>query len=162
MKFLPGNIFDPTFLDQQVTPTIVSEGPNPKLDSLTNLTPLVGRVSAIHASLFFHLFDEDHQLKLAKLFASLLSSEPGSLIFGSHSALPEKGLVMEKLKPRENHQTTRMFCHSPESWKEMWESVLGKDKVEVKSTLVEMRRKDWELQGDDTKFWLLVWSVKRI
>ena len=69
---------------------------------------------------------------------------------------------MEKIEIGKNHEATRMFCHSPESWKELWEGVLGKDKVEVKATLVQIRRKDWELRNDDTKFWLMVWSVKRV
>lgn len=101
--------------------------------TLKSLAPLQGRVSAIHAASFFHLFDEATQSTIAKTFANLLSSEKGSIILGSQAckcisstpvvrifvttydiARPEKGL--------QDHSP--MFCHSPASWTELWETEL--------------------------------------
>ena len=134
----------------------------PKIPDLTNLTPLVGKVSAIHASAFFHLFDEVRQFELAQLFASLLSPEPGSLILGSHVGLPEKGLRMSSIQPGQIDRSIRMFCHSPESWTEMWETVLGKAHVEVRAELVNQVRRDRIQLTDDRSYWQLIWSVKMI
>lgn len=145
-------------MDTQAKP----EAPPPVLSALTNLTPLVGHVSAIHASAFFHLFDEERQLQLVKIFSSLLSPEPGSIVFGSHVGLPEKGLRMSAIQPGQVDRSIRMFCHSPESWTELWESVAGKGKVEVRAELKEQVRKDRILLTNDTRAWQLVWSVKRL
>src|SRR5258708_40282232 len=63
IAFVPGDIFDPNLLEiaQPVASAHAStEGPAPDLrsTSLTSLNPLRGRVFAIHASCFFHLFSE--------------------------------------------------------------------------------------------------------
>ncbi|KAI0090002.1 hypothetical protein BDY19DRAFT_1056370 [Irpex rosettiformis] len=94
VKFIAGDILQPSFFDPQAK---VEDSP-PDLTTLASLTPLVGHVSAIHASSFFHLFDEEHQLKLAHLVNALLSPEPGSIAFGAHGGLPEKGLRVGSLK----------------------------------------------------------------
>ena len=44
--------------------------------------PFKGRVSAIHAGSFFHLFNDDQQIELLKRCAKLLSEEKGSIIIG--------------------------------------------------------------------------------
>ena len=91
------------------------------MGSLTSLTPLQGHVSAIHASSLFHLFEEVKQLELGKRLASLLSPVPGSLLFGAHVGLPEKGI-----------RNGNKFCHSPESWKELWDgTIFPKGTVDV-------------------------------
>ncbi|KAI0700443.1 hypothetical protein BC835DRAFT_418851 [Cytidiella melzeri] len=158
VKFLPGNIFEPSFFDPSTTP---SEN-TPDLSGLTSLIPLTGRVSAIHASAFFHLFNEARQLELATLFAALLSPESGSVAFGSHIGLQEKGLRLEVLQPGQKDAEVRMFCHSPESWKEMVEGVFGKGKVDVWATLKEIQRKDYVKVNEKAKFYMLVWSVTRL
>ena len=78
MRFIPGDAFDDRFLKESPLPTTVPSGPPPQLSELTTLTPLTGRLSAIHASSFFHLFPEDKQFEMAKRLASLLSPEAGS------------------------------------------------------------------------------------
>lgn len=49
-----------------------------------------GRVTHLHSGLFFHLFDEQAQIGVAKRLAALLDRRPGSIIFGAHigSAIP--------------------------------------------------------------------------
>ncbi|KAH9835745.1 uncharacterized protein C8Q71DRAFT_94020 [Rhodofomes roseus] len=131
--FLGGDALDPQFL--RVAPPLDSplEAPVPALSSLTTLTPLHGHISVIHTSSFFHLFNEEQQLELARKLAGLLSPVPGSMIFGLHAGRAEKGLRTEAPEMR-NGQF--MFCHNDESWKELWDGVVfKKGTVEVKASL---------------------------
>ncbi|KAH9957867.1 hypothetical protein BJV74DRAFT_415164 [Russula compacta] len=118
LTFIPGDAFDPKHL-QVVAPFTAANaptGPTPELRGLTSLNPLHGRVAAIHATSFFHLFGEEKQLHLARALAGLLSPEPGSIIFGSHLGLAEKGFA--PLAPGRNHS---LFCHSPVTWAGLWD-----------------------------------------
>ncbi|KAF7329211.1 hypothetical protein MKEN_00181700 [Mycena kentingensis (nom. inval.)] len=126
--------------------------PAPALKSLTSLNPLHGHVSAIHTGSFFHLFSEETQLEIARKFAGILSPRAGSMVFGCHGSQPTKGFMRAS-------GTNRIFCHSVESWTEMWEDVFGgKDKVEVKAWMTNSGK----VLNPDTDFWMLYWSVKRL
>ncbi|OBZ78828.1 hypothetical protein A0H81_00367 [Grifola frondosa] len=138
VPFVAGDAFNPAHL--QVVDPFYSppDTPIPTLSELTSLNPLHGHVSAIHASSFFHLFEEAQQLYLAKALAGLLSPERGSIILGSHGGLPQKGL-----RPRANSHGGLMFCHSPESWAELWDGqIFEKGTVRVDAKLVEVNRRD--------------------
>lgn len=155
VAFLAGDAFDPNFLERSEPLTSPSEvlGPTPPLTSLTCLTPLRGHVSAIHVSSVFHLFFEPQQLQLARALAGLLSPIPGSVIFGSHGGLRLKGFNESGYNSSGHH----MFCHSPESWREMWEEVFPKGMIKVEVEL-KVRRdfKEGEIENGS-----LVWSVMR-
>ncbi|TFY65281.1 hypothetical protein EVJ58_g2062 [Rhodofomes roseus] len=170
--FLGGDAFDPTFLQSGPVLDSPPATPAPALTSLKTLTPLNGHVSVIHASSFFHLFTEEKQLELARKLAGLLSPVPGSMIFGMHAGLPEKGLWTERSAMRNGQQ---MFCHSPESWRGLWDgNVFAKGKVKVQVALKEAR----ELIQMDAVKWaneakrvelpeiatyrMLLWSVTRL
>ncbi|KDR76360.1 hypothetical protein GALMADRAFT_247795 [Galerina marginata CBS 339.88] len=168
--FIPGDVFDPVMLtlptENALQPSV--EAPLPPLNTLTSLTPLTHRISAIHASAFFHLFPEARQLELAHRLARLLRPEKGSIIFGQHGSRPEKGFRVEAGRVV-NGRTVYMFCHSPDSWREMWtQEVFGPDnsmgvEVEVDAELVERKRPD--LIGHTTateqdKFWVMNWAVR--
>jgi hypothetical protein len=132
-----------------------SSSPRPAdLKILTSLTPLQGHISVIHASFLFHLFDEEKQLALAKQLAALLSPEPGSIMFGLHGGLDNKGMQL-------SYSGRQMFCHSPESWIELWDGVVfRKGSVKVEAMIVKR-----ESRYDDSsarEFLLLVWSVTRL
>jgi len=138
-SFVPGDIFNPDHISPSSYSTLSTQPstPTPALRTLTSLNPLKGRVSAIHCSAFFHLFSEPLQRTIAERFASLLSPEPGSMIFGAHVGLPEKGV-------RPSWRGSDMFCHSPESWKEMWVGEAGvfkEGEVKVEAVLRAMPRK---------------------
>ncbi|KAI0072366.1 hypothetical protein K474DRAFT_1629115 [Panus rudis PR-1116 ss-1] len=154
--FIPGDVFDPNFLAVE-SPSVKSPtDPLPPLSNLKTLTPLHGRLSAIHASSFFHLFDEEQQLYVAKALASLLSPEPGSIIFGAHGGKSEKGF---RIGPNVVAQDKPMFCHSPQSWTELWEKqVFQEGQVRVWTKLVDVT-----MQGLDNirREWLL-YSVTRL
>ena len=158
IAFVPGDAFDPKHLEV-VTPFMVTNaptGPAPDLRSLTSLNPLRGWVSAIHATSFFHLFNEEKQLHLARALAGLLSPEPGSMIFGLHLGLAEKGFTL-----LERHH---LFCHSPESWAQVWDGlVFEKGMVKVQAKLAHIEWKSFE--GDEASTRLvpfLFWSVTRL
>ncbi|THG92562.1 hypothetical protein EW026_g8378 [Hermanssonia centrifuga] len=150
VPFIPGDAFDSAFLAPATISTSLPDGPVPPLSSLTSLTPLIGRLSVIHASSFFHLFNEELQLQLAKRMGSLLSPEPGSFIFGGH------GGFLQKKGPRSMPmsaavQSITMFCHSPESWKELWEKeIFSQGKVKVEVYLKEVQRQDLPAEENAT------------
>jgi len=155
VPFIQGDVFDSPFLAPTPTVYVPSLNPIPDLRSLTSLTPLIGHISAIHASAFFHLFNEK-QYELARRMASLLSPEPGSMIFGSHVGQTHKGFRTARRATSGEY----IFCHSDESWKELWDGQIFKEgKVRVDAQLVRVDRPDSSQTGDA---YLLVWSVIRL
>ena len=155
-KFLAGDAFDDAHLS--LTAPIISSSP-PPVASVNTLTELRGHISVIHASALFHLFNEEKQFELGKRLATLLDPRPGSIIFGSHGGMPVKG----------QHQPfyPTMFCHSPESWTQMWEEqIFEKGQVTVTTvlsdvTMILRRLKETQVEEGD-KFYLLEWSVERL
>ncbi|KAG5350701.1 hypothetical protein C0989_009628 [Termitomyces sp. Mn162] len=152
--FIQGDAFDTTTISPR-EPFYALEEPAPldlPLKSLTSLTPLQGRLNVIHASSFFHLFDEAEQLRLARQLATLLSPAPGSMIFGSHKGREEKGF-------RDAVRSRSMFCHSPETWKELWDGqVFKKGAIKAKAILHQIERED----APGEKPFLISWAVTRL
>ncbi|KIK79942.1 hypothetical protein PAXRUDRAFT_833842 [Paxillus rubicundulus Ve08.2h10] len=150
--FIPGDATDLAMLSVVPAFETAPDSPEPDLSSLTSLNPLHGRASAIHASNFFHLFSEAKQVHLARAFAGLLSPKAGSIICGGSFGLQEKGVKKDGALGSEFD----MFCHSPQSWIELWDGVaFRKGLVEVDTSLTEE-----EVGG--FKFWYLRWCVKRL
>ncbi|KAF9446312.1 hypothetical protein P691DRAFT_804387 [Macrolepiota fuliginosa MF-IS2] len=156
--FVPGDSFSSTLIEPREPSYSKPLTARPSdLRTLESLTPLQGHISAIHASSFFHLFDEEGQLLLGKQLATLMSPEPGSIIFGSHGGRAVKGLRTEVINARGGHS----FCHSPESWKELWDGeIFEKGSVRVEAKLIERERRSTDRPGF-IRHWL-VWSVTRI
>lgn len=115
VTFVAGDVFDDDFLAVEAG-TAASSAAAPDLGSLHSLNALRGRVRCISAFSFFHLFDREPQLALARKLAVLLGPhpKPGSVIFGSHQGMRVPG------NRRAPGQAT-LFGHSPDSWAEMWE-----------------------------------------
>jgi len=156
VPFILGDVFDPSILEHNTSLNDPPKTPMPVLHSLTSLNPLRGHVSVIHASSFFHLFNEEKQLQLARALAGLLSHEPGSILFGSHVGRPVKGF-----KQTPNGRV--MFCHSPESWKELWVGqVFQQGVVEVEVLLRPIDRTDFSLLAETSDNFILSWSVTRL
>ena len=169
--FVGGDAFDPGFFETAPVLDSPPTAPAPAVSSLKTLTPLSGHVSAIHAASFFHLFNEAQQLELAHKLAGLLSPEPGSIIIGGHAGQPVKGLWKRRTLSGEH-----MFCHSPESWRELWDGqVFAKGKVRVDVVLKAVKdlaqaedSKDWieKVQKPDVldteNYQVLIWSVTRL
>jgi len=149
--FIPGDACDPGMLSVVQPFGAAPDSPEPDLKTLTSLNPLHGRISVIYACAFFHLFSESTQLHLACALAGLLSPVPGSIICGRHRALPEKGTTVER------SLDTSMFCHSPQTWTEMWDgAVFPKGSVEVDTHLMELDSDGYKRR------WTMLWSVKRL
>jgi len=125
--FVPGDAFSEEFLRWELLRDTPLTTPAPDLHSLKTLTPLSGRVSVIHASAFFHLFDESNQFRLAHLLSSLLSPEPGLIIFGGHVGAKVKGMHIREYSGLPETRRER-FAHSPESWMELWEREIFREK----------------------------------
>ncbi|KAH9481458.1 Methyltransferase adrK [Psilocybe cubensis] len=176
--FIAGDVFDSSMLDMSDIQADAEAKQPPSirpLRGLTSLTPLKHQVSAIHASALFHLFPEEGQRELARRLASLLLPEKGSIIFGQHGAMLEKGFRVEKKRstdPLFEVRQAAMFCHSPETWKKMWEEdIFGPGesgwqrpeemKIKVEAELKQVERWDADLVDNDAKpYFVMNWSVE--
>ncbi|KAF5351065.1 hypothetical protein D9756_008433 [Leucocoprinus leucothites] len=156
--FIPGDSFSSALIEPRAPFYFEPQTSLPTdLRTLKSLTPLQGHISAIHASSLFHLFSEEQQLALAKQLATLLSPQPGSVIFGSHGGRLAKGFRTEVINSRGSH----MFCHSPESWADLWDGqVFKKGSIRVEARLVEHDPKKTDKLGIIIHW--LVWSVTRL
>ncbi|KAM6495368.1 hypothetical protein JOM56_008074 [Amanita muscaria] len=152
--FVAGDVFDPLIIAPREPFYEEPSTPRPDLRSLTSLTPLQGFVTAIRASSFFHLLGEEKQLEAGRRLASLLSPDPGSIIFGGHGGLPVKGNRTHHLLGSER----TMFCHSPESWRDFWDGqVFAKGTVRVEAELQEHI-----LAAPERIGYFMVWCVTRV
>ncbi|KAF9048652.1 hypothetical protein BJ165DRAFT_1041597 [Panaeolus papilionaceus] len=168
LAFIEGNALNSDFLSPITLHALKDDIAIPSVDlhKISCLNDLHQKVSAIHASSLFHLFQEEVQLDLARRLASLLLPKKGSVIFGTHISTPEKGL-RPQITPKSSDDDWRMFCHNPESWEQLWRSEVfsgsGID-IKVDTCLVSVERKDLEElarkeDGEELKFWVMQWSV---
>ncbi|KAG2154061.1 hypothetical protein DEU56DRAFT_726242 [Suillus clintonianus] len=149
---LPGDVFDPEFLSIVAPSDDISPVPDIDLSSLKSLNTLHGRISAINAAAFFHLFNEENQLHLARALAGLLSAQPGSVICGGQTGALEKGVVTANI----GGSVHRLFCHSPQTWTSLWDGeVFEKGTVRVETELVKIPIYDRE-------YLIMSWSVTRL
>ncbi|QRV73733.1 hypothetical protein RhiJN_01747 [Ceratobasidium sp. AG-Ba] len=137
ISFVHGDILASEMLDSSKDKTDTQ----PDLANLHSLNELLGRVSIIHAAAFFHLFSEENQRRIAGGCISLLSRLAGTMVFGSHIGASKPG------EYQNSRGTGRsMFCHSPQSWEDLWQSVgqgkIGNNKLHVWAKLIEMPKGD--------------------
>ncbi|KJA15437.1 hypothetical protein HYPSUDRAFT_48362 [Hypholoma sublateritium FD-334 SS-4] len=151
---LVGDVLDPAFLPAGQILSKAPDTPCPNFQSLTSCFPLAGRVAVIYVARFFHLFDEKKQLELAFKLAALLAPEPGSTIFGTHIGIPERppGNILEP--------ASTFFCHSPESWRELWEKVFVGHAVKIDATVSPVP--DNFRKAGGSQEYVLKWSVVRL
>lgn len=150
IRFIQGDIFDDPHLD----PNAEVQAFPASLDTLRNLTPLAGHVSAIYASSLFHLFTEEQQTTLARRLSALIKPQAGSVLFGLHIAAERCGTI----NWRRREYTMTAYCHSPESWAALWHAVCSERgfRVEVKATLLKTTR-DFQIVGENGCF--MEWQV---
>lgn len=74
-------------------------------------------VDIINAASFFHLFDWDHQIIIAKRVVSLLRARPGSLLIGR-----QVGRVNPP-DPDDKEDKPQHYRHDAATWKRLWEQV---------------------------------------
>ena len=166
MPFVQGDVFDKSFITPVPPCYAQPETLRPDLKSLPamkSLTPLQGHVSAIHTSLFFHLFQKDEQVYAAKALASLLSPTPGSMIFGRHTST---GDGTSKDLPLAGDRT--IYGFNVEDWKRLWNGEVFKEgNVHVEAELhpVVRSRLDADTLSRDSANGprkALVWCVTRL
>ncbi|QRV73723.1 hypothetical protein RhiJN_01737 [Ceratobasidium sp. AG-Ba] len=126
VPFLEGDFLSQDFLDISAS----KQEARPDLSHLNSLTDLVGQVSIIHASAFFHLFSEVDQRNIAERCVALLNGVSGATIFGSHVGGPEPGIY-----DHIGGANRKMFCHSPQSWEMLWKELFGGTAIRVVATL---------------------------
>ncbi|PKX88478.1 uncharacterized protein P174DRAFT_425989 [Aspergillus novofumigatus IBT 16806] len=81
------------------------------------ISQLSGQMNIIYSSLFFHLFDWDQSLVIAKHVLRLLSLQPGSMITGRFVAYRDWNFAKEKLG------STLRFYFDLSSWTQLWKQV---------------------------------------
>ncbi|KAF5342837.1 hypothetical protein D9758_013377 [Tetrapyrgos nigripes] len=168
VPFILGDALDDAFIpdclpfDTETHKPLTEKPSQTTLASAKSLAPLQGHVSAVHASALFHLFVEEQQRVLAKKLASLLSPEPGSVIFGFQ-------LGASEAKEITNIREEKIFLHSEDSWTRLWvgkegegelEGVFPKGMVQVDVRLYNLKPTTGGTTSSDLD--LLVWSVERI
>ncbi|EJF60603.1 hypothetical protein DICSQDRAFT_155718 [Dichomitus squalens LYAD-421 SS1] len=153
IPFLAGDAFKPDFLEAVEPLYTAPSTPRLNLSELTSLNSLHGHVSVISVCAIFHLFSaEEAQFQLAQNIAGLLSSEPGSMILGYHIGREEAGVRVGQGTAGTDF---RLFCHSPESWTELWDGKLfWKGTVRVEARLMD--------HTTDQTYQMLEWSVTRL
>ncbi|PYI31204.1 methyltransferase domain-containing protein [Aspergillus indologenus CBS 114.80] len=112
-EFIPSDIFDP---------------------ACALLQRLTGQVDIINAASFFHLFDWDRQVALAKQVITLLRPQKGSLLVGRHVG----DFVAGEREDSELGAT--YYRHDLESWRRMWAQVMAETGTEWE---VDVRAEEW-------------------
>ncbi|KAF2269864.1 hypothetical protein CC78DRAFT_453044 [Lojkania enalia] len=103
------------FLDKPTLKTtfIAADALNPDSD----LKQLNGKIDIINTASFFHLFEWDDQVKVAKMVVNLLKPKPGGMLVGRQIGNVDPGHV-----PSSNSEKQR-FRQNPESWAKLWKQV---------------------------------------
>lgn len=165
IRFIQGDFLDPSLVAMNLTSPPTSGDVLSACTAQRSLAPLQHLVSAIYASAFFHLFSEEDQLHIAKACQTLLSHQPGSIIFGS-----QRGSDVAASRGTDRGDS---FAHSPESWKEMWKKAapdgslhvdawLSDEETSVSDTLAVEEHAVDERGVQLFKGRWLVWVVRRI
>jgi hypothetical protein len=161
VKFIAGNVLSPSIIAPRVPFDMVPKFPPPKFQSLKSLTPIQGFASAVLASMFFHLFDEEEQLLAAHQLGTLLSTVPGSIIFGVHAGSHVKGHVTIEY----DGLSKALFCHSVDSWRNVWDGqVFPKGTVRVDAQVKKCKEfapASLKLTSSEDALFL-IWCITRL
>ncbi|KAL1982941.1 hypothetical protein VTN96DRAFT_628 [Rasamsonia emersonii] len=137
VQFIPSDIFD---------------------DNAALFHQLGGQIDIVHASNFFHLFDRDTQVQVAKrVVTKLLRDRPGALIVGTQvGGKNPQHYTWEK-------QGKKLFIHDTATWKEMWEQVGRETGMRFKVEAFErefLEQEGQQFQGMEDMF-RLFFTVRR-
>ncbi|PYH42868.1 class I SAM-dependent methyltransferase [Aspergillus saccharolyticus JOP 1030-1] len=112
-EFIPSDIFD---------------------DACPLMQRLAGQVDIINAASFFHLFDWDREVALAKQIIKLLRPQAGSMVVGRHVGDYVAG------ERSDNELGATFYRHDLESWRRMWAQVMAETGTEWE---VDVRAEEW-------------------
>jgi len=117
------------------------------------LSILHGRVTILHITAVFHLFNLDNHKRIVNRCLQLLRKDTGTpmLVVGAHVGCHKPGHFY-----REGSVAGHKYQHSAESWEALWRDICGqpqwKDKIaniEVKSKMYERVRNDENPDADE-------------
>ncbi|KAJ5448036.1 hypothetical protein N7445_002857 [Penicillium cf. griseofulvum] len=121
---------------------------------------LSDKIDIVNAASFFHLFNWNQQVLVAKRLVGLLRDKPGSLLIGR-----QIGLVNPP-PPEDEEAAGKHYRHDPATWKKFWEQVGAETgtKWEVETRMekwagADKMMKDYH-EGMDT--FKLRFSVRRL
>ncbi|GFN13718.1 hypothetical protein ABZX51_006777 [Aspergillus tubingensis] len=93
------------------------------------------KVDIINAASFFHLFDWDTQVKLAKQVIKLLRPKAGSMVVGRHVGDYNSREVWA------NELDSKIWRHNLDSWRRLWEQVGRETRTEWS---VDVTGEEWK------------------
>ena len=96
-------------------------------DNSPLLKELAGKVNIVYTGSFFHLFDYDQQINVAKRVVQLLKPEKDSLVLGRQVGNVDAG----EFARSGYHGEAKRFRHNEESWKEFLEKGGRRDGYKV-------------------------------
>jgi SAM-dependent methyltransferase len=79
-----------------------------------------GKINIVHISSFFHLFELDAQQDLVRRLLKLVSTKPGTIIFGRSVGNTQRWVFKHPFRPGQC-----LYQHSEESFRAMFEGVAG-------------------------------------
>lgn len=147
LPWAQGNLLDERFL-----PSLRGHASKAPVDlfSVTSLSALEGKTSAIFAERLFHCLPFSDQETLARRLVPLLSKRKGSMIFGRDHGLEEPGVDKE--------DDFEIFYQSRESWRQLWTNAF-KIHDEQKNLEFEVELKSSASWHHDHDLW---WSITRV
>lgn len=104
------------FLDKDTLKTTFIAGD--VFDAESDLKQLDGQIDVVHAASFFHLFDWDEQIQVAKRVVTLMQPKSGSLVVGRQVGNEVSGHHAGRFDSKK-----RRYRHNGESFKKMWDEV---------------------------------------
>ncbi|MCJ1360393.1 MAG: hypothetical protein MMC33_010398 [Icmadophila ericetorum] len=117
-QFLFGDLL--TLNSSNETSSMATDTTSSPVFSSSDLSGLIGRVSIVWAAAFLHLWDLPGQIAICHKMLMLLQDKPGVRILGRQVGSRDPGLVV--------HITNKgglMYKHNPDSFRKMWDEVLG-------------------------------------
>ncbi|KIW00033.1 uncharacterized protein PV09_08385 [Verruconis gallopava] len=84
---------------------------------------VAGHFDLVYASMFYHLWDWDGQVKAFIQTIKLLKPVPGSMIFGFQLGATPAGEVQRKRAGKESLKQMYTYQHDEESWRAMWREI---------------------------------------
>jgi SAM-dependent methyltransferase len=79
-----------------------------------------GKINILHTSAFFHLFDLPAQKQVVRQMMNLVSTKPGTIIFGRQAANTIPHRLEHPLRPGQI-----LYLHNEESFRAMFQEVVG-------------------------------------
>ncbi|MCJ1306706.1 hypothetical protein MMC25_000349 [Agyrium rufum] len=124
------------------------------------LGELEGTIDVLYAASFFHLFNYEEEVAVAKRVVKLLKPVKGSVLFGR-----QRGNIKPGTYPHRTNASGTMYRHDASTWKQMWKEVGEATGTEwdVRAELnhgSEGQRNDSLMGSDDRNLYFEVERVK--